>query len=277
VVEKIVERVIERERSREKLPNRRKGYTQKAVVGGHKVYLRTGEYDDGKLGEIFIDMHKEGAALRAMMNNFAIAVSVGLQYGVPLEEFVDAFTVTKFEPAGMVQGNDSIKNATSILDYVFRELAVSYLGRTDLAHVEASEMGFDSLGKGEGADNAPRVPAARVLSSGFVRKPNLASSNVVVMSSSHPLPAPVQALQIRAEAQGALALAEAPASSTTTQVRQEMAVAVEAAVITANDRRMEARMKGYEGESCSECGNFTMVRNGTCLKCDTCGSTSGCS
>jgi len=154
---------------------------------------------------------------------------------------------------------------------------VSYLGRTDLAHVEPSEMGFDSLGKGEGAENAPRVPAARVLSSGFVRKPNLASSNVVVMSSSQPLPAPVQALQIRAEAQGALALAEAPALSTTTQVRQEMAVAVETAVITANERRMEARMKGYEGESCSECGNFTMVRNGTCLKCDTCGSTSGCS
>ncbi len=273
VVEKIVERVIERERSREKLPHRRKGYTQKAVVGGHKVYLRTGEYDDGKLGEIFIDMHKEGAALRAMMNNFAIAISVGLQYGVPLEEFVDAFTFTKFEPAGMVQGNDSIKNATSILDYVFRELAVSYLGRTDLAHVEPSEMGFDSLGKGEGTENPSRLPAARVLSSGFVRKPNLASSNVVVMSSSQP--APVQALQIRAEAQSALALAEAAPAPT--QVRQEMSVAVETAVITANERRMEARMKGYEGESCSECGNFTMVRNGTCLKCDTCGSTSGCS
>jgi ribonucleoside-diphosphate reductase alpha chain len=188
---------------------------------------------------------------------------------------VDAFTFTKFEPAGMVQGNDSIKNATSILDYVFRELAVSYLGRTDLAHVEASEMGFDSLGKGEGAENAPRVPAARVLSSGFVRKPNLANSNVVVMSGTQPMAAPMPALQIRAEAQGALALMEAPVVAT--QVRQEMSVAVEAAVITANDRRAEARMKGYEGESCSECGNFTMVRNGTCLKCDTCGSTSGCS
>jgi ribonucleoside-diphosphate reductase alpha chain len=261
VVEKIVERVIERERSREKLPNRRKGYTQKSVVGGHKVYLRTGEYDDGKLGEIFIDMHKEGAALRAMMNNFAIAVSVGLQYGVPLEEFVDAFTFTKFEPAGMVQGNDSIKNATSILDYVFRELAVSYLGRTDLAHVEASEMGFDALGKGEGADNASRLPAARVLSSGFVRRPNLATSNVVVMQGGQP----AQALQLRPETLGVLALAEAPAPST------------EALPISAGDRRAEARMKGYEGESCSECGNFTMVRNGTCLKCDTCGSTSGCS
>jgi ribonucleoside-diphosphate reductase alpha chain len=274
VVEKIVERVVERERSRLKLPNRRKGYTQKSVVGGHKVYLRTGEYDDGKLGEIFIDMHKEGAALRAMMNNFAIAISVGLQYGVPLEEFVDAFTFTKFEPAGMVQGNDSIKNATSILDYVFRELAVSYLGRTDLAHVEPSEMGFDSLGKGEGSDNGPRVPASRVLSSGFVRRPNLASSNVVVMSSSQPMPSAAAAVT---RAEGALALMDAPAQVTTT--RQEMAVAVETttSVISTNDRRAEARMKGYEGESCSECGNFTMVRNGTCLKCDTCGSTSGCS
>ncbi len=277
VVEKIIERVVERERSREKLPHRRKGYTQKAVVGGHKVYLRTGEYDDGKLGEIFIDMHKEGAALRAMMNNFAIAVSVGLQYGVPLEEFVDAFTFTKFEPAGMVQGNDSIKNATSILDYVFRELAVSYLGRSDLAHVEPSELGFDALGKGVGKDEeAPRVPAARVLSSGFVRKPNLAASNVVVMSSAAPSSAaPLQALAIRAEAQGALALADGP--QVATEVRQELNVAVDTSVMTASNRRAEARMKGYEGESCSECGNFTMVRNGTCLKCDTCGSTSGCS
>jgi ribonucleoside-diphosphate reductase alpha chain len=139
LAEKIVEKIIVKEvvrRHREKLPERRKGYTQKAIVGGHKVYLRTGEYEDGKLGEIFIDMHKEGAGFRAMMNNFAIAVSVGLQYGVPLEEFVDAFTFTRFEPAGMVQGNDSIKNATSILDYIFRELAVSYLDRTDLAHVK---------------------------------------------------------------------------------------------------------------------------------------------
>ncbi|MGL4527870.1 MAG: vitamin B12-dependent ribonucleotide reductase, partial [Aestuariivirga sp.] len=151
LAEKIIEKVIVKEivRShREKLPERRKGYTQKAVVGGHKVYLRTGEYKDGTLGEIFIDMHKEGAGFRAMMNNFAIAVSVGLQYGVPLEEFVDAFTFTKFEPAGMVQGNDSIKNATSILDYVFRELAVSYLDRTDLAHVAPKGASFDELGGG---------------------------------------------------------------------------------------------------------------------------------
>ena len=151
LAEKIIEKVVVKEvaRGREKLPERRKGYTQKAIVGGHKVYLRTGEYEDGNLGEIFIDMHKEGAGFRAMMNNFAIAVSVGLQYGVPLEEFVDAFTFTKFEPAGMVQGNDSIKNATSILDYIFRELAVSYLDRTDLAHVKPQGAAFDDLGRGE--------------------------------------------------------------------------------------------------------------------------------
>src|SRR5690606_7367482 len=123
VSERIVERIVEKvTRERERLPARRKGYTQKALVGGHKVYLRTGEYDDGRLGEIFIDMHKEGAAFGAMMNTFAIAISLGLQYGVPLEEYVEAFTFTRFEPAGVVVGNDAIKNATSILDYVFREL-----------------------------------------------------------------------------------------------------------------------------------------------------------
>src|SRR5690606_30974496 len=152
---------------RERLPGRRKGYTQKATVGGHKVYLRTGEYDDGRLGEIFIDMHKEGAALRSFINNFAIAISLGLQYGVPLEEYVDAFTFTRFEPAGAVQGNDTIKFATSILDYVFRELAVSYLERYDLAHVDPSETKFDALGKGEHEGKAPS--AARFVSKGLTR------------------------------------------------------------------------------------------------------------
>src|ERR1700686_1563873 len=151
LAERIVEKVVERItviRERERMPDRRKGYTQKAVVGGHKVYLRTGEYDDGRLGEIFIDMHKEGAALRSLLNNFAIAVSLGLQYGVPLDEYVDAFPFPRFEPSGPVQGNDSIKFATSILDYVFRELAVSYMERFDLAHVEPHDLGFDALGKG---------------------------------------------------------------------------------------------------------------------------------
>ena len=185
LAEKIVEKVFIKEivrNHREKLPERRKGYTQKAIVGGHKVYLRTGEYGDGKLGEIFIDMHKEGAGFRAMMNNFAIAVSVGLQYGVPLEEFVDAFTFTKFEPAGMVQGNDSIKNATSILDYIFRELAVSYLDRTDLAHVKPTGASFDDLGGGTDEGQANVTPVSertaskslevlkQISSTGYLRK-----------------------------------------------------------------------------------------------------------
>ena len=182
VSEKVVERLVERivvMREREKMPDRRKGYTQKAVVGGHKVYLRTGEYDDGRIGEIFIDMHKEGAALRSFINNFAIAVSLGLQYGVPLEEYVDAFTFTRFEPAGPVQGNDFIKYATSILDYVFRELAVSYMGRFDLAHVDPSESNFDAIGKGvEEGKCAGAAHRNKYLSKGLTRS---RTDNLVVM------------------------------------------------------------------------------------------------
>ena len=157
IAERIVERIVEREvrRGRERLPQRRKGYTQKAIVGGHKVYLRTGEYEDGRVGEIFIDMHKEGAAFRSVMNNFAIAISIGLQYGVPLEEFVEAYTFTRFEPSGMVEGNDAIKMSTSVLDYIFRELAISYLGRTDLAHVEQADLRPDGVGRGTVADGLP--------------------------------------------------------------------------------------------------------------------------
>jgi ribonucleoside-diphosphate reductase alpha chain len=172
-VERVVERVVEVERVRErrKLPDRRKGYIQKATVGGHKVYLHTGEYDDGELGEIFIDMHKEGAAFRSLMNNFAIAISIGLQYGVPLDEFVDAFVYTRFEPAGPVTGNDTIRSATSILDYIFRELGVSYLGRDDLA--DPGELNADGLGRGalEGMPEAEPEPqpASRFISKGFSR------------------------------------------------------------------------------------------------------------
>src|SRR5436305_9606113 len=184
--ERITERLVERivvMREREKMPDRRKGYTQKAVVGGHKVYLRTGEYDDGRLGEIFIDMHKEGAALRSIINNFAIAISLGLQYGVPLEEYVDAFTFTRFEPQGPVQGNDSIKYATSILDYVFRELAISYLERFDLAHVDPSEGSFDALGKGEQEGRAE--PNQRFVSKGLTRS---RTDKLAVVSSSTSAP-----------------------------------------------------------------------------------------
>jgi ribonucleoside-diphosphate reductase alpha chain len=164
--ERVVERIVEIDRSRRKLPDRRKGYIQKASVGGHKVYLHTGEYEDGELGEIFIDMHKEGAAFRSLMNNFAIAISIGLQYGVPLDEFVDAFILTRFDPAGRVPANDSIRSATSILDYAFRELGVSYLGRADLANVDPGEFHADGLGGGQA--EAPQ-PISRFISKGFSR------------------------------------------------------------------------------------------------------------
>lgn len=176
--ERVVERVIERERARRKLPDRRKGYIQKAAVGGHKVYIHTGEYEDGELGEIFIDMHKEGAAFRSLMNNFAIAISIGLQYGVPLDEFVDAFVFTRFEPAGRVTGNDSIKSATSILDYIFRELGVSYLDRDELANAGTDDLNADGLGDGK-PDANEAVPAARFISKGFAR--GSAPDNLVVL------------------------------------------------------------------------------------------------
>jgi len=182
--ERVVERIVERERTRRKLPDRRKGYIQKAGVGGHKVYLHTGEYDDGELGEIFIDMHKEGAAFRSLMNNFAIAVSIGLQYGVPLDEFVDAFVFTRFEPAGAVTGNDSVKSATSILDYIFRELGISYLGRDDLANSDPGELNADGLGggAGEAAMDAPQ-PASHFISRGFSR--GAAPDNLVFLPVSN--------------------------------------------------------------------------------------------
>jgi ribonucleoside-diphosphate reductase alpha chain len=180
-VEKVVERVIERDRVRRKLPDRRKGYIQKASVGGHKVYLHTGEYENGELGEIFLDMHKEGAAFRSLMNNFAIAISIGLQYGVPLDEFVEAFVFTRFEPAGRVSGNDSIKSATSILDYIFRELAVSYLDRSDLANADPEALNADGLGGDRTGETEP-LPAARFISKGFAR--GSAPDNLVVLPFS---------------------------------------------------------------------------------------------
>lgn len=215
ISEKIVYRYIG---ERRKLPQRRNGYTQKAYVAGHKVYIRTGEYEDGKLGEIFLDMYKEGAAFRSMMNGFAIAVSLGLQYGVPLEEFIEAFVFTKFEPNGVVTGHDRIKMVTSVMDYVFRELAITYLDRQDLAHVNLEDL-IDEKPREREKEPTPKVPQEK--------------------------------------------LEEKEEPETVSQPnRQEMEM---------------ARMKGYEGEACPECGAWTMVRNGSCLKCDTCGATTGCS
>jgi ribonucleoside-diphosphate reductase alpha chain len=296
IVEKLVERIIVM-RDREKLPDRRKGYTQKAVVGGHKVYLRTGEYDDGRLGEIFIDMHKEGAALRSFINNFAIAVSLGLQFGVPLEEYVDAFTFTRFEPAGPVQGNDSIKFATSMLDYIFRELAVSYLGRFDLAHVDPSESNFDAMGKGVEEGKLPDPShSSKFVSKGITRS---RTDKLVVMQgggnssahskaetiSSHSDPVTMgysQPQSWQEKSDGAVALRASPEpnlSPTHKLDAQSWSKAGTAAALVPSkaERRAEAKAKGYEGEMCGECGHFSLVRNGTCMKCDTCGSTTGCS
>jgi ribonucleoside-diphosphate reductase alpha chain len=278
LAERIVEKVVERItviRERERMPDRRKGYTQKAVVGGHKVYLRTGEYDDGRLGEIFIDMHKEGAALRSIINNFAIAISLGLQYGVPLDEYVDAFTFTRFEPSGPVQGNDSIKFATSILDYVFRELAVSYMSRFDLAHVDPTESSFDALGKGVEEGRLPEQQATRYVSRGLTRS---RTDNLVVMPSGE---------RGGTDARAGSNVTPIGSSGTTASIQQASAADKSPRLAFSPPeswgtsalaaKREQARMKGYVGEACGECGNFTLVRNGTCLKCDTCGSTTGCS
>jgi len=277
IAERIVERIIEREGpvKRKRLPSRRKGYTQKAVVGGHKVYLRTGEYDDGSIGEIFIDMHKEGAAFRSLMNNFAIGISIGLQYGVPLEEYVDAFTFTRFEPFGRVEGNDSIKMATSLIDYLFRELAISYLGRDDLAHATPADLSPSTTGRGDKADGLPEQTSEvtealervqKLASSGYVRGTNLL---VIKKQKSEKADGKTEqsAVETVALATGTTGVASATLGSAKTN----------GATDATPHARIAARMKGYEGDACGECGNFTLVRNGTCMKCDTCGGTSGCS
>jgi ribonucleoside-diphosphate reductase alpha chain len=248
IAERVVYRYIAKRR---RMPDRRGGYTQKAVVGGHKVYLRTGEYNDKTLGEIFIDMHKEGAAFRSLMNNFAIAVSLGLQHGVPLEEYVDAFTFTRFEPNGPVVGHQNIKMATSILDYIFRELAVSYLGRYDLAQVQPSQA-LDAMGpEPEYVAEEDTGEVHYVAPSAIPPKagtPTVSGTAVVTRT-----PEPVAAV------------ATSPASGGMAKGQ----------IVAAKAR--EAIAKGYSGDACTQCGQFTLVRNGTCLKCDSCGTTSGCS
>jgi ribonucleoside-diphosphate reductase alpha chain len=254
---RIAERVIHRYLARRrKLPDRRAGYTQKARIGSHKIYLRTGEYEDGTLGEIFVDMHKEGAAFRSMTNCFAIAVSLGLQHGVPLEEFVDAFIFTRFEPNGVVQGNPHIKMTTSIIDYIFRELAITYLGRHDLAHVQPDDLRSDAVGRPQ---DEPEFQDEEVV---FEREvdPQASASKPAYSAprSGHVWPG-----QSRGKANGhdsarATAVTPPPADSLEVRIRQ-------------------ARQKGYEGDPCPECGQLTLVRSGACCKCDTCGATSGCS
>jgi ribonucleoside-diphosphate reductase alpha chain len=219
-------------------------------------------------------MHKEGSAFRAMMDSFAIAISVGLQYGVPLETFVEAFTFTRFEPAGIVQGNDSIKNATSILDYIFRELAISYLDRTDLAHVEPQGTHFDELGGGEAEGRANVEPARQDVAEPAIAMIKQFSSSGYLRKR---LPTELVVLNGGAMAAASMTLETVGAPTATTSAAAAAGAVAGSAASAVMGRAAEARMKGYEGDACGDCGNFTLVRNGTCMKCDTCGATSGCS
>ncbi len=229
---------------RRKLPNRRGGYTQAATVGGTKLYLRTGEYEDGTLGEIFLDIHKEGAAFRAVLNCFAIAVSMGLQHGVPLEEFCDAFLFTRFEPNGMVQGSDTVKFSTSLIDFVFRELAISYLGRFELAQVEPEQL----MQLAGGLKRESQAHSLNANANGGMTP--LFPETTAGGNELQPVPTP-EPLHVHAHASAA----PQPAASA----------------------YRAAREKGYTGDPCPECGHLTLVRNGACLKCQTCGATTGCS
>ena len=244
VAERIIHKYVAR---RQRLPFRREGYTQKVKIGGQSVYLRTGEYKNGQLGEIFIDMHREGAAFRSLLNCFAISISLGLQHGVPLEEFVDAFVFTKFEPSGMVNGNPHVKMSTSVIDYIFRELAVTYLGREDLAHVPVDDIHMRSL-KVTGLDT--NYDANLPLES-------TPTDQETPTPVTEPIAVVAQAITLSPE-------------STATSNASAMKSGYE------NDYE-KAKQLGYTGDACVECGSMTMVRNGTCLKCITCGSTSGCS
>jgi ribonucleoside-diphosphate reductase alpha chain len=265
VAEKIVYRYIA---NRRRLPDRRAGYTQKARIGNHKIYLRTGEYQDGTLGEIFLDMHKEGAAFRSMTNCFAIAVSLGLQHGVPLDEYVDAFLFTRFEPNGMVQGNPHIKMSTSLIDYIFRELAITYLGRHDLAHVQPEDLRGDALHDEDDDDfeggeveadpklkafAPPRTEHMRPLADGRKSNGNGNGHNNG-NGNGH---------------------SNGNGNGNGKHVGNSTSAVVVPSAI--EDRIKIARLKGYEGDPCSECGQLTLVRSGACAKCDTCGATSGCS
>jgi len=264
ITEKIVHRYIARRR---RLPDRRAGYTQKARIGNHKMYIRTGEYEDGTLGEIFIDMHKEGAAFRSMTNCFAIAVSLGMQHGVPLEEYVDAFLFTRFEPNGIVQGNPYIKMSTSIIDYIFRELAITYLDRKDLAHVLPEDLRADAL---HDENDDPDFESEEVVSTRTVTAAESAApkASLAPPRSTHAKPgsAPV----VNGSPKPAVAAAPVAAAPP-----RQTAYAPPAG--SKEEKIRQARAKGYEGDPCSECGQLTLVRSGACAKCDTCGTTSGCS
>ncbi|VTS00335.1 vitamin B12-dependent ribonucleotide reductase [Tuwongella immobilis] len=272
VAERIVHRYIAKRR---RLPDRRAGYTQKTRVGNHKIYLRTGEYEDGTLGEIFLDMHKEGAAFRSMTNCFAIAVSLGLQHGVPLEEFVDAFLFTRFEPNGIVQGNPHIKMATSIIDYIFRELAITYLGRYDLAHVDPEDLRGDAMVRDDEDEDFESEEIVAELPQ-KTSKPSLAPRSEHLRPMSPPAnPAPTKS---NGNGNGnGHHHGNGNGNGNGHSKSAEATAVLSKPATTLSDRVRQARQKGYEGDPCPECGSLTLVRSGACAKCDTCGATSGCS
>jgi ribonucleoside-diphosphate reductase alpha chain len=288
---KLVYRYISK---RHTMPGRRRGYTQKARIGGHKVYVRTGEFEDGSLGEIFIDMHREGAAFRSLMNCFAIAISLGLQYGVPLEEFVEAFVFTRFEPNGSVQGHDNIKMSTSVIDYIFRELAMSYLGRYDLVQVKPEDLRGDTVGnpgkedvefndEEEVSPDGPYLPGvahiehgSRGFSSSDPRtpaQPVAADEQATLFEGAKNVGSPTWNLDQKQRP----APRPAPAQPTANSPQLTATRAAVAAGPSVAEKVRIARLKGYEGDPCGNCGAFTLVRNGVCLKCESCGETSGCS
>jgi ribonucleoside-diphosphate reductase alpha chain len=277
VAERVVVRYLARRR---RLPDRRRGYTQKAQVGGHKVFLRTGEYEDGSLGEVFIDMHKEGAAFRSLMNCFAIAVSVGLQHGVPLEKFVDLFVFSRFEPSGTVQGNDRIKMATSVIDYIFREIAVSYLGRDELAQVSEEDLRHDAVRAEPEWSGEEVIGQHMLLPEVDADTPSPASGSLgfARAGTTHPALRAVSAPSFRpgngvqqvamnagAGSVGTSTQADVVASTGTNSLRQR------------NSDILDAVAQGFTGDPCENCQSLRMVRNGSCLKCVDCGETTGCS
>ncbi len=292
LAQKLVYRYIAKRRP---MPARRKGYTQKARVGGHKVYLRTGEYEDGALGEVFIDMHREGAAFRSLMNCFAIAISLGLQYGVPLEEFVEAFVFTRFEPNGTVQGHDNIKMSTSVIDYIFRELAFSYLERNDLVQVKPEDLRGDTVGRPdqipdydeeeEAGEVSGTIPgAARVdnESKGFQQGVQAYLSPTDPSSATYETPSQSKRSGDPAERSEGNERSESgpqPSPATPSHTQQDTMTVSQLTQAPGEmmEKIREARLKGYEGDPCGNCGAFTLVRNGVCMKCNSCGETSGCS
>ena len=249
VQERITERVIQRS-YRDRLPKKRTGFVREAYVGETKVYLRTGEYDDGSLGEIFIDMYKEGASFKGLLNCFAVLASKALQYGVPVEELVESFAFTRFEPAGFVQGHEAIKNATSILDYVFRSIGYDYLNRTDFVHVPAT-------------DEKTEIKEKQISPDGPSQKKNIESNKNGETEES----------EADAEAEHTPEPVPVLASKQTPQTSRQFGGNGKLQAVKAND----ARSIGYTGEQCSNCGSIRVRRNGSCTVCDDCGTTSGCS